>query len=201
MFVWFKNLVLVLAQWKQTQLVSAKTRVQSLVFLHELRIRRCYELWCRSQTQLGSHIAVAVAVTCSCSSDSTLSLGTFICLRWVPKKTKKKKKKKNQILYWKVQTEEFFPFLSQKVLFLHTFNGNQFFGNVSRIFIQILVNKNIHSHSPPLEKRHGNNIFWLIPWFFFKSIYPGDLSVSVQRDLSHPFYMCLTVVSHCVDIP
>ena len=26
----------------------------------ELKIRRCCELWCRLQTQLGSHVAVAV---------------------------------------------------------------------------------------------------------------------------------------------
>ena len=29
-------------------------------FAHELRIGPCRELWCRSQTQLGSGIAVAV---------------------------------------------------------------------------------------------------------------------------------------------
>ena len=35
--------------------------VRSLASLSRLRIRRCHELWCRSQTQLGSGIAVAVA--------------------------------------------------------------------------------------------------------------------------------------------
>ena len=36
--------------------------VQSLALLSELRICHCCELWCRSQMQLGSLIAVAVAV-------------------------------------------------------------------------------------------------------------------------------------------
>ena len=34
--------------------------VQSLALLSRLRIQCCCELWCRSQTQLGSGIAVAV---------------------------------------------------------------------------------------------------------------------------------------------
>ena len=37
------------------------------------------ELWCRSQIQLGSHMAVALAQAGSCSSDSTPSTGTSIC--------------------------------------------------------------------------------------------------------------------------
>ena len=40
--------------------------------------------------QLRSHVAVAVAQAGSCSSVSTPSLGTFICCRCCPKKTKKK---------------------------------------------------------------------------------------------------------------
>ena len=51
----------IVAQWKQTQLVSMR-RVQSLASLSGSRIRCCHELWCRSQTQLGSGVAVAVAV-------------------------------------------------------------------------------------------------------------------------------------------
>ena len=34
--------------------------VWSLASLNGLRIRHCHELWCRSQTQLGSQVAVAV---------------------------------------------------------------------------------------------------------------------------------------------
>ena len=39
----------------------------------------CHELWCRSQTMLGSSIAVAVVQAISCISNLTLSLGTSIC--------------------------------------------------------------------------------------------------------------------------
>ena len=35
--------------------------VPSLASLSGLRIRHCHELWCRSQTWLGSSVAVAVA--------------------------------------------------------------------------------------------------------------------------------------------
>ena len=59
-----------------------------------LRIRCCHGLWCRSQTQLRSHIAVAVVQASGCSSDSTPGLGTSICLRCGPKNQKQKKKKK-----------------------------------------------------------------------------------------------------------
>ena len=57
--------------------------------LSELRIRCCCELWCTSQTQLGSGFAVAVAVAKagSCSSDSTPGLGTSICCECGPKET------------------------------------------------------------------------------------------------------------------
>ena len=46
------------------------------------------ELWCRLQTWLGSCMAVAVVQAGSCSSDWTLSLGTSICCRCGPRKTK-----------------------------------------------------------------------------------------------------------------
>ena len=42
-------------------LVSMRTQVPSLASLSRLSIRHCHELWCRSQTQLGSPVAVAVA--------------------------------------------------------------------------------------------------------------------------------------------
>ena len=47
------------------------------VLLGVLRIQHCCELWCRSQTQLGSGLAVAVAS--SCSFNSAPSLGTSMC--------------------------------------------------------------------------------------------------------------------------
>ena len=56
-----------------------RMQVQSLVSLSGLRIRHCREPWCRSQTRLGSLVAVAVAQDSSYSSDSTHSLGTSIC--------------------------------------------------------------------------------------------------------------------------
>ena len=50
----------VVAQQKQSRLVTMRIQVQSLALLSGLRIWRCHELWCRSQTWLGSGIAVAV---------------------------------------------------------------------------------------------------------------------------------------------
>ena len=70
-----------------------RTLVQSLALLSGLRVWRCHELWCRSQTWLRSLVAVALAVAGSYSSDSTPSLGISICRGCGPKKTKKKKKK------------------------------------------------------------------------------------------------------------
>ena len=67
-----------------------RMQVPSLALLSRLRIRRCPELWCRSQTWLRSCVAVAVAVAGSHSSNSTPNLGTSICHGGGPKKTKKK---------------------------------------------------------------------------------------------------------------
>jgi len=46
---------------KRIQLGTMRLQVRSLASLSGLRIHRCGELWYRSQTRLGSHIAVAVA--------------------------------------------------------------------------------------------------------------------------------------------
>ena len=51
----------VVVQWKQIQLVSVRTQVWSLASLSGLRIWCCHEMWCRSQMQLGSDMAVALA--------------------------------------------------------------------------------------------------------------------------------------------
>ena len=67
-------------------------QVRSLASLSGLRIRRCRELGCRSQIQLGSYIAVAVVEAGGYSFDLTPSLGTAICCRCGPKKTRQKKK-------------------------------------------------------------------------------------------------------------
>ena len=50
-----------MAQWKQIRLGTMRLWVGSLASLSGLRIRCCRELWCRSQTLLGSCIAVALA--------------------------------------------------------------------------------------------------------------------------------------------
>ena len=46
-----------------------RMQVRSLPSLRGLRIRRCRELGCRSQMQLGSNVAVAVVYAGSYSSD------------------------------------------------------------------------------------------------------------------------------------
>ena len=50
----------IVAQQYQAQLASTRMQVRSLASLSGLRIQRCYELWCRSQMQLRSGVAVAV---------------------------------------------------------------------------------------------------------------------------------------------
>ena len=50
-----------MAQWKRIRLGTMRLQIRSLALLRGLRIRHCRELWCRSQTQLGSHVAVALA--------------------------------------------------------------------------------------------------------------------------------------------
>ena len=52
--------------------------------------------WCRSQTRLGSCVAVAYAG--GYSSDSTPRLGTSLCRGCSPKKTKRKRK--TGVLWW-----------------------------------------------------------------------------------------------------
>ena len=75
-------------------LVSRRRQVQTLASISGLRIRHYHQLWCRLQMWLGSDVAMAEAT--DCSSDSTSSLGTFICLGCVPKKTKKNQKQKKK---------------------------------------------------------------------------------------------------------
>ena len=75
-------------------------QVRSLALLSGFRIRHCGELWCRSQIRLGSPIAVAVVQAAGYSSDSTPSLGTSICRKCSPKKTKRQKKRKNKKQNW-----------------------------------------------------------------------------------------------------
>ena len=87
-----------MVQQKQIQLGTMRLRIRYLALLSWLRIPCCLELWCRSQMQLGSGIAMAVAQASGYSSDQTPGLGTSICRGCSPKKTKDKtNKQKNRI--------------------------------------------------------------------------------------------------------
>ena len=68
-----------------------RMQVRSLALLSGLRMQHCRELWCRSQTWLGSGIAVALVQAGGYSSDWTASLGTSTYHGCSPKKAKKKK--------------------------------------------------------------------------------------------------------------
>ena len=60
----FKNYlpgVPIMVQWKRIQLGTMRFWVRSLASLSGLRTPSCRELWCRSQTWLGSGVAVAIA--------------------------------------------------------------------------------------------------------------------------------------------
>ena len=50
----------IMVQWKQIRLGTGRLQVPSLALLSGLRIRHCCELWYRSQTQVGSGVAMAV---------------------------------------------------------------------------------------------------------------------------------------------
>ena len=70
-----------------------RMQARSLASHSGLSSRNFHELWCRLHMQLESDMAVAVAVAVavagSCSSSLTPSLGTSMCHRCGPKKTKK----------------------------------------------------------------------------------------------------------------
>ena len=64
--------------------------------LSGLRIWRCCELWCRSQTWLRSCVVMAVVQASSCRSDSTPNLGTSTCQGCGPKKPNQNQTKPNK---------------------------------------------------------------------------------------------------------
>ena len=65
----------------EPDLASMRMQVRSLAWLSGLRIWHCYEVWCRSQMWLGSHLAKTVAQASRCSFNLTPSLRTSICCR------------------------------------------------------------------------------------------------------------------------
>ena len=75
-----------------------RTWFRPVASLSGSRIQCCHELWCRSQTQLRSGIALAVAQVGSCSSDSTPSLGISTCCRCSPKKNRQQQKQRENTL-------------------------------------------------------------------------------------------------------
>ena len=84
-------------QQKQIRLVSVRIWIQSLASLSGLRSWGCHKLWCKSQTWLGSRIAVAVVSASSCSYSLTPSLGASICRGCSPvKQTINKERKKER---------------------------------------------------------------------------------------------------------
>ena len=79
-----------MAQGKRIQLGTHE--VAGLILGLAQWVWYCRELWGRSQTRLGSCVAVAVAQAGSCSFDWTPSLGTSICHGCSPNKKEKEKK-------------------------------------------------------------------------------------------------------------
>ena len=70
-----------------------RLRVPSLTLLSGLRIRHCLELWCRSQTRLGSGIAVAVALAVTAAPIRPLAWESPYAMGVALVKKKKKDKK------------------------------------------------------------------------------------------------------------
>ena len=80
-------------QWKQIRLGTMRFRVLSLAWLSRLGIRRCRELRCRSQTRLGSRVAVLLWLWCRLAATAPIrppNLGTSICRGCSQKETKEK---------------------------------------------------------------------------------------------------------------
>ena len=79
----------VVAQWLRTPLVSTRTRVRSQAPLCGLRMQPGCELWCRSQTRLGSRVAVDTAAAPIQPLTWELPYAASVTLKWQKKKKKK----------------------------------------------------------------------------------------------------------------
>ena len=88
-----------MAQQKQIRLGTMSLQVRSL---SGLRIRRCHELWCRSQMQLGSAVAMARPIPAATTPIRSLAQEppyTASAALKGQKTKKKEKKKKNQKIH------------------------------------------------------------------------------------------------------
>ena len=85
--------VFIVAQWKRIQLGTMRLQVWSLALLSGLRIPHCYEPWCRSQTRLGSGIAVPVHRPTAVAPILPLAWATPYAVGMALKGQKGKKKK------------------------------------------------------------------------------------------------------------
>ena len=123
--IWFFGTrVLVVAQQKQIWLGTMRLQVRSLVSLSGLRIRRCHELWCRSQS--------AARIWCGCGIGQRLWP-----LAWGPPHaagTALKRPKKKDSLE---------PFYDS--IYLHTKISFFFLTDSSNIYIAILARSWGHS--------------------------------------------------------
>ena len=109
-------------QYKQIQLVSMRMWVRSLASLNGWRIQHCHKLWCKSQTQLGSCIAVVVARLAATAPIGPLAwelpYTVSIALnKQTNNQTKPKQKTQSSLSLPHEDTETRLPSVSQKRLY------------------------------------------------------------------------------------
>ena len=85
------------AEMKRIRLGTTRLRIQTLASLSGLRIWRCHELWCWSQTRLRSGVAVAVVQAAATALIRPLAWETSGCRGYSPIKTKDKRQKKKPL--------------------------------------------------------------------------------------------------------
>ena len=100
--------------------------VRSLASFSGLRIWHCHELlWCRSQTRLGSGIAVAVVQASGCSSDLTPNLGKYAAGVAVKRQKKKERKKRKPPANQKKHTTQSKNGQITEIFHKRKYTGNQ----------------------------------------------------------------------------